>query len=240
MSELSTYVQVAAVSSREDDDDSLSELLQRTSMADKTVLMTFADEAVTLPGSLLQIFLESLRIGVRTRPLLKHLVVVATDAKGFDRCRHMHRLCYPLLASGDGEEHPAWARHRFQSRVLALGYGFVSTDVASVWFRNPLLRVPAGADVATSCDWFHGDNPYDLDKPAASGGVVYARPSAAAAAFLDGWYEAATTRYPGERDGLVFDRVKHEMADRHGATVVLLDTAYFAGNCEFKGDFPQP
>ena len=111
-------------------------------------------------------------------------------------------------------------------------------DVASVWFRNPLLPVPAGADVATSCDRFHGDNPHDMDKPAASGGIVYARPSAAAAAFLAGWYEAMR-RHPGERDGPVLDRVKHALAATHGATVLLMDTAYFAGSCEFSNNFHQ-
>jgi hypothetical protein len=220
-------------------------------MEDKTVIMTFTNEALALPGSLLQIFLESFRTGVRTEPLLKHLVVVAMDAKGFDRCRRMHPLCYPLTGSGDdgmalaaempwmseGYINLMWARNRFQSRVLGLGYGFVFTDVDVVWFRNPLLRIPVGADIAIACDKFYGDNPYDLNK-SANGGFVYARPTVATVAFFRGWYEART-RYPGEHDQSVFDKVKHELAARHGATVQLMDTAYFGGNCEFKRNFHQ-
>lgn len=243
---------VAAASSK--DDAKLAGLLRSASMEDGTVIMTFTNEALALPGSLLQIFLESFRTGVRTEPLLKHLVVVATDGKGFDRCRRMHPLCYRLAGGGadegdgDGLASEAsfmsksyvelmWTRNRFQWRVLALGYGFVFTDVDMVWFRNPLLRIPVGADIATACDKFYGDNPYDLDK-SANGGFVYARPSAAAVAFFGSWYEART-RYPGEHDQSVFDKVKHELAARHGATVQLMDTAYFGGNCEFKRNFHQ-
>ena len=43
-------MQVAAVSSIDDDDDSLAELLQRASMADKTMIITFVDEAVAKAG----------------------------------------------------------------------------------------------------------------------------------------------------------------------------------------------
>lgn len=101
---------------------------------------------LTLPGSLLELFLESFRLGVRTQPLLKHLVIVAMDAKALEWCQHMHPLCYPL-GSGSGDGAPGgttaaevtfmskdyvdlmWARNRFQARVLELGFGFVFTDV---------------------------------------------------------------------------------------------------------------
>ncbi|CAM0907984.1 unnamed protein product [Alopecurus aequalis] len=223
------------------DDDGLAELLRNASMEDKTIIMTFTNEALTLPGSLLDIFLESLRIGVKTQPLLKHLVVVSTDAKGLERCLHMHPLCY--LLAGDGGTAAAelkfmgkdyldlmWARNRFQLRVLELGYGFLFTDLDIVWFRNPLLRIPVAADIALACDNFFGVNPYDLEKYA-NGGFLYARPSAASKAFFRDWYEARTL-YPGEHDQFVFGKVKHELAAKHGATVQFVDTTYFSGHCE--------
>ena len=40
----------------------------------------------------------------------------------------------------------------------------VPQDVDIIWLRNPLLRIPIGADMAMSCDFFGGDNPYDLNK----------------------------------------------------------------------------
>jgi hypothetical protein len=160
----------------------------------------------------------------------------------------MHPLCYSLAGDGDAAELSfmskgyvdlMWARNRFQSRVLALGYSFVFTDTDIVWFRNPLLRIPVGADIAMACDNFFGDNPYDLDK-FANGGFVYARPTAATVAFFRDWYEART-RYPGEHDQFVFGKVKHELAAKHGATVQFVDTTYFSGKCEEwkKNDYHQ-
>ncbi|KAM3372873.1 hypothetical protein ACQJBY_019662 [Aegilops geniculata] len=243
---------VPPVKSKEE--DSLAELLRSAAMEDKTVILTFVNEALTLPGSLLELFLESFRLGVRTQPLLKHLVIVAMDAKALERCQHLHPLCYPLGGGGRSSDGAPggmtaaevtfmskdyvelmWARNRFQARVLELGFGFVFTDVDIVWFRNPLLRFPIAADIALACDQFLGNNPYDLDK-AANGGFVYARPNARTLAFFQDWYEARN-RFPGEHDQFVFGEVKKELSARHGVTVMLIDTVYFSGVCENKKNF---
>ncbi|RLM85504.1 uncharacterized protein C2845_PM04G20610 [Panicum miliaceum] len=223
------------------DDDKLSEVLRRAAMEDNTIIMTFTNEAWTAPGSLLDLFLESFRIGVRTEPLLRHLVIVAIDGKAFERCRRVHPLCYALPAAGASFEAEQsymagnyvdmlWRRHRFQARVLELGYGFVFTDVDIVWFRNPLLRIPVAADFAMSCDAFYGDNPYDLGKRA-NGGFVYARPSARTLALYGAWYEARG-RFPGQHEQFVFDRVKHALVARSGVTAQFVDTDYLGGFCE--------
>ncbi|KAM3372733.1 hypothetical protein ACQJBY_019555 [Aegilops geniculata] len=231
----------------EEDDEKLAELLRSAAMDDNTIIMTFTNEAWTVPGSLLDVFLESFRIGVRTEPLLKHLVIVAVDGKAFEGCQRVHPLCHRLAAPAAGDfaaEKPyntpgyldmMWARNKFQARVLALGFGFVFTDVDIVWFRNPLLRIPVGADIALNCDWFYGDNPYDLNKTA-NGGFLHAKPRARTLAFFADWY-AARTRYPGEHDQFVFDQVKHELAARHGVTVQFIDTEYLSGRCEPRMDF---
>ncbi|XP_044970941.1 uncharacterized protein At4g15970-like [Hordeum vulgare subsp. vulgare] len=223
-------------------DDGLAELLRSASMEDKTVILTLTNEAHAMPGSVLQIMLDSLRTGVRTQHLLKHLVVVATDPKGLERCRRMHPLCHLLVANGMSANGTKlmfydkdyvdmmWARNRLQARVLALGYTMLFTDLDILWFRNPLLRIPVGADITLACDNHFGSNPYDLDK-AANSGFVYARPTAATLAFFEGWYEART-RWPGENDQVVFREMKHELAARHGATVYLVDTTYFHNACE--------
>ncbi|CAL5063509.1 unnamed protein product [Urochloa decumbens] len=225
------------------DDDNLPELLRMAAMDDKTVILTLTNEAFSAPGSLLDLFLHSFRAGVRTAPLLRHLVIVAADAKAYERCRRVHRLCYHLRANGTAADYSAelpfmkrnyldmmWRRNRFQARVLALGYSFVFTDVDIVWLRNPLLRVPVGADLAMSCDKFYGDNPYDLDKKA-NGGFVYARASARTAAFYEAWYEAGRAR-PGKNEQDVFDELKRELAARHGVAAQFVDTAYLGGFCD--------
>jgi hypothetical protein len=214
-------------------------------MEDKTVIMTFTNGAFASPGSLLDLFLHSFRVGVRTAPLLRHLIIVAVDDKAYGRCRRVHPLCYHLRrgTNGGDDDYSAelpfmkrnylgmmWRRNRFQARVLRLGYSFVFTDVDIVWFRNPLLRVPVGADFAMSCDKFYGDNPYDLDKKA-NGGFVYARASARTVAFYDSWYEARGA-HPRKNEQDLFDMLKHELSARHGVAAQFVDTAYLGGFCD--------
>jgi len=232
------------------DDVRLLGLLRRASMDDdNTIIMTFTNKAWTAPGSLMDLFLESFRVGVRTEPLLKHLVIVAVDGKAYARCTQVHPFCYHLRARGAGVDDYAseqsfmsksyldlmWRRNRFQARVLQLGYSFVFTDMDILWLRNPLLRVPVGADLAMSADYFYGDNPYDLNKTA-NGGFVYAKASARTAAFYDGWYEARR-EHPGKNEQDVFDQAKHALAARHGVRVQFVDTAYLSGFCELRKDF---
>ncbi|KAL6661516.1 hypothetical protein ACP70R_000900 [Stipagrostis hirtigluma subsp. patula] len=240
-----------AAASSAGEDDKLLELLGRAAMEDKTIIMTFTNEAFAAPGSLMDLFLESFRAGVKTEPLLRHLVIVAVDAKAFERCRLAHPLCYllPVAAGGGGgadfaAEQPfmgkdyldmMWLRNAFQARVLELGYSFVFTDVDIVWFRNPLLRVPVAADIAMSCDVFYGEDPYDLEKKA-NGGFLYARSRARTVAFFRSWREAAAAR-PGKNEQSVFDEVKRELAARHGVTVQFVDTAYLSGFCQPARDF---
>ncbi|CAN6225030.1 unnamed protein product [Urochloa humidicola] len=240
-----TTTKPAGMAAVSPDDDNLPELLRRAAMDDKTVILTLTNEAFSAPGSLLDLFLLSFRVGVKTAPLLRHLVIVAVDVKAYKRCRRVHGLCYHLLRANGTTDNDysaelpfmkgsyldmMWRRNRLQARVLGLGYSFIFTDVDIVWFRNPLLRVPVGADLAMSSDKFYGDNPYDLDKKA-NGGLVYARASARMVAFYEGWYEAGRAR-PGKNEQDVFDELKRELAARHGVAAQFVDTAYLGGFCD--------
>ncbi|RCV12387.1 LOW QUALITY PROTEIN: hypothetical protein SETIT_2G265600v2 [Setaria italica] len=175
-------------------------------MDDKTIIMTFTNEAWTAPGSLQDLFLQSFRLGVRTAPLLKHLVVVAVDVKAYERCQHVHRLCYHLRVEGvDYASERSfmqkdyldmmWRRNR-AGLVLGLGYSFVFTDVDIIWLRNPLLRIPLGADMA---NWFHvscsheSSGHSERQRMRANGGFVYARASPRMVAF----YGAGLVRVAG-------------------------------------------
>ncbi|GJN03552.1 hypothetical protein PR202_ga21008 [Eleusine coracana subsp. coracana] len=219
-------------------------------MEDKTIIMTSTNEAFSAPGSLMDLFLESFHTGVKTEPLLKHLVIVAVDAKAFALCQQTHPLCYHLNVEGSvdfssEQEFNAkdyldmmWLRHRFQARILELGYNFVFTDVDIIWFRNPLLRVPVAADIAMSCDLFLGDNPYDLNKNA-NGGFVFARSRPRTVAFYRDWYTEARAAYPGKNEQFVFDAIKHQLAARHGVAVQFVDTTYLGGFCQPTSDFSK-
>lgn len=108
-------------------------------MEDKTIIMTFTNEAFAAPGSLMDLFLESFRAGLKTEALLKHLLIVAVDAKAYEWCRQVHPLCYSLAASNGTDfssEQPymakdylemMWRRNRFQAHILELGFNFVFT-----------------------------------------------------------------------------------------------------------------
>ncbi|RCV12381.1 hypothetical protein SEVIR_2G275600v4 [Setaria viridis] len=234
-------MQAAAASPRDKDDGELAQVLRRAAMEDNTIIMTFTNEAFAAPGSLMDLFLESFRVGLKTEQLLKHLVIVAADAKAFARCRQVHPHCYALAMGATnftGEQRfmagdyldMMWRRNRFQARVLGLGYSFVFTDVDIVWFRNPLLRIPVAVDFAMSCDMFYGDNPYDLNKRA-NGGFVYARASARTVAFYDAWYEAREA-HPDKNEQDLFDKLKRELSARSGVAAQFVDTDYLGGFCE--------
>lgn len=107
-------------------------------MNDRTVILTTLNEAWAAPNSVIDLFLESFRIGVRTRRLLNHLVIIALDKKAFIRCRVIHTYCY-LLVSEETDFHEEayfmtprylkmmWKRIDFLRTVLEMGYNFVFT-----------------------------------------------------------------------------------------------------------------
>ncbi|CAO2142711.1 unnamed protein product [Urochloa humidicola] len=217
-------------------------------MEDKTVIMTFTNKAWATPGSLQDLFLESFRVGVGTVPLLKHLVIVAVDVKAYKQCQRAHPLCYHLRIEEGGASYAAeqvymsnsylkmmWHRNRFQIHVLEMGYSFIFTDMDIIWLRNPLLRIPMGADIAMSCDYYHGDRPYDLHK-VANTGFMYVKASSRMVAFYKRWY-AARASYPGAKEQDVFQKVKHVLPTQHGLLVQFVDTAYLTGFCELSKDF---
>ena len=108
-------------------------LLSKAAMEDNTVIMTFTNKAMTAPGSLLDLFLEGCRAGDKT----EHLVIVAMDGEALEQCKRVHPLCYRLDLGG-GTNFTAekkfmsreylemmWARNKFQTRVMELGYAFL-------------------------------------------------------------------------------------------------------------------
>ena len=150
--------------------------------------MTAINEAWAAPGSFLDLFLESFRHGEGTADLPRHLLIVAMDGKAFQRCLAVHPFCYWFRVAGmdfAGEQkymkgdylEMMWRRNRLQQRVLELGYSFLFTDVDILWFRSPFPRLPAGAQVVMSSDFFVGDPASPNNYP--NGGLLYARSSPA-------------------------------------------------------------
>lgn len=107
-------------------------------MQDKTVILTTINAAWAAPNSIIDLFLESFRIGEQTRKLMSHLVIVALDRKAFSRCLILHTHCFPLITEGVDFSNEAyfmtpeylkmmWSRINFLTSVLELGYNFVFT-----------------------------------------------------------------------------------------------------------------
>ncbi|CAM0878566.1 unnamed protein product [Alopecurus aequalis] len=123
-------IQAAAVTASTPEDVELAMLLRSAAMEDNTVIMTLTNKAWTAPSSVLDLFLKSFRIGDKTEHLVKHLII---------QCKLVHPLCYSLDVGGgmDLTREQAfmskdylemmWARNKFQTRVLELGYSFIFT-----------------------------------------------------------------------------------------------------------------
>lgn len=109
-------------------------------MQDRTVILTTLNEAWAAPDSVMDLFLESFRIGDGTRKLLSHLVIIALDQKAFKRCLALHNHCFALITNGVDFHQEAyfmtpqylkmmWKRIDFLRTVLEMGYNFVFTVI---------------------------------------------------------------------------------------------------------------
>ncbi|KAL0324058.1 UNVERIFIED_CONTAM: hypothetical protein Scaly_2372900 [Sesamum calycinum] len=163
----------------------LKQVLERSAMPNRTVIITTLNEAWIEQDSIFDLFLESFTIGHQTYPLLRHLVVIALDPKAFDRCSVLQLNCYFLGTEGVNFSNEAhfmtpdylkmmWRRIDFLRNVLELGYNFVFTDADIMWFRNPFLHFYTDdTDFQIARDHF-GRSPDDLNN-APNGGFKYVK-----------------------------------------------------------------
>ncbi|KAG6509926.1 hypothetical protein ZIOFF_027934 [Zingiber officinale] len=114
----------------------LERVLKAASTVDNAVIITSFNVFWSTPGSVLDVFLESFRIGNGTRELLNHLVMVAVDDKAYERCVVVHRHCLDFKVEGvdfSAEKvfnspkylDMMWARLDFLRLVLEKGFDFI-------------------------------------------------------------------------------------------------------------------
>jgi len=105
---------------------------------DRTVIITCVNHAWAAPGSLLDLFLESFRVGDGIAELLGHVLIVAMDPTAMARCRALHPHCYRLEVKSanvsaanrflsKGYLELVWAKLSLQQLVLELGYNYLFT-----------------------------------------------------------------------------------------------------------------
>lgn len=134
------------------EEDKLEMVLKKAAMADRTVILTTLNEAWANNNSVIDLFLESFRIGINTSRLLKHLVIVALDGKAYARCLELHPYCYVLTTQGvdfsGGEAYfmtpdylkMMWRRIDFLRTVLEKGFNFIFTVPSSPPIRFIFLQ----------------------------------------------------------------------------------------------------
>ncbi|RWW69299.1 hypothetical protein BHE74_00023112 [Ensete ventricosum] len=121
---------------QESQDVRLERVLKAAATEDNTVILTSLNAFWSSPGSVLDLFLESFRIGDGTSELLSHLVIVAVDDKAYERCLAVHPHCFHLKTEGvdySGEKvfntpeylDMMWARLDFLRLILEKGYNFI-------------------------------------------------------------------------------------------------------------------
>ncbi|KAL2906928.1 hypothetical protein RDABS01_005638 [Bienertia sinuspersici] len=236
------------VASQDNAEYRLGRVLNAAANKDKTVIITTLNEAWAMPDSIVDLFLESFRIGDHTRQLLKHLVIVALDDKAFKRCLSLHHHCYALLTEGVDFSKEAyfmtpdylkmmWRRIDFLRSVLEMGYNFIFTDADIMWFRDPFPRFFPDADFQIACDHFSGDSFTVHNRP--NGGFNYVISNNRSIEFYKFWYESQEN-YPGYHDQDVLNFIKHDpFISEIGLRMRFLDTAYFGGFCEPSKDMNQ-
>uniref|UniRef100_A0A804M7E3 Nucleotide-diphospho-sugar transferase domain-containing protein n=2 Tax=Zea mays TaxID=4577 RepID=A0A804M7E3_MAIZE len=234
----------------EDEDEEefrgLAAAVSRAATADdRTVIITCVNQAWAAPGSLLDLFLESFRVGDGTAPLLRHLLIVAMDAAAMARCRALHPHCYLYSPARGVDFAPAkpflsrdylelvWSKLRLQRRVLRLGYSLLFTDADVLWLRNPLKHVTAYADMTVSCDVFFGD-PDGVDN-FPNTGFFHVRPNSRTIAMAAAWHRARD-RFPGKNEQPVFNAIKKGLVADLGLRLQYIDPAFVAGFCSYGRD----
>ncbi|XP_010513964.1 PREDICTED: uncharacterized protein At4g15970-like [Camelina sativa] len=224
----------------------LEDVLRRAATKDRTVILTTLNEAWAAPGSVIDLFFESFRIGKGTRKLLKHLVIIALDAKAYSRCKEFHKHCFRLETEGvdfsGGEAYfmtrsylkMMWRRIDFLRTVLEMGYNFVFTDADVMWFRNPFPRFYKDADFQIACDHYIGKANDLRNRP--NGGFNFVRSSNRTIRFYKYWYDSRI-KYPKYHDQDVLNFIKADsFIWKIRLRIRFLNTAYFGGFCEPSKD----
>uniref|UniRef100_A0A0D9W1D9 Glycosyltransferase n=1 Tax=Leersia perrieri TaxID=77586 RepID=A0A0D9W1D9_9ORYZ len=225
----------------------LATAVKRVAMDDKTVIITCVNHAFAAPNSLLDLFLESFRIGDGTPELLRHVLIIAMDPTAFSRCQAVHPHCYlytmpgidftseKFFASKDYLE-LVWSKLKLQRRILQLGYNFLFTDVDIVWLRNPFKHVTVYADMAISSDVFFGD-PDKIDN-FPNTGFFYVKPNARTIEMTKSWHDARSN-HPGLNEQPVFNIIKKDLMKKLKIKLQYLDTAYIGGFCNHGKDLSK-
>ncbi|GLT51536.1 hypothetical protein SLA2020_249390 [Shorea laevis] len=233
-------------------EDELEVILKQASTPDKTVIIAVVNKAyvelsVDSNTTMLDLFLESLRLEEDNASLQNHLLLAAVDQTAYNRCKAERLHCYRVVTDGvdySGEEvymskdfiKMMWRRTLFLSRVLKYGYNFIFTDADVMWLRNPFLRLSMNStdDLQISVDKFNG-NPRS-EKNHINTGFYYIISNYKTISLFDAWYAQKDNSTGKKEQDVLSDLMMAGIFGKLGLRVRFLDTKYFSGFCEDSKD----
>ncbi|CAK7328297.1 unnamed protein product [Dovyalis caffra] len=231
------------------DSRKLQQLLRTASTPSRIVILTIVDKSWASPGSVLDLFLESLRIGEGTKHLLNHLVIVGFDFKAFRYCQFVHPHCIHLKDTGIGSyaneikkrgiRKPSnrlnyhtlnWRRIQILEEVVQSGYNVIYTDADVMWLRNPFPILVAEFELTIGCD-SKSSNQSSINEYS-SGGFFFMRSDEITIEFLKLW-NLGRFLYPSMATELVCQRITDkEFVEMVGLRIKHIDNRYYSGLCE--------
>ncbi|XP_030465020.1 uncharacterized protein At1g28695-like [Syzygium oleosum] len=232
--------------------DSLGSALARAAMPDKTLIIAvvnraYAEQGVDSDKTMLGLFLESFWLGVGTRRLLDHVLVVAVDEAAYRRCLFQRLHCYRLETEGvdfrgevvymsEGFVRMMWTRTLFLTEVLRRGYSFIFTDTDVMWLRNPFMRLSRNQseDLQISTDVFNG-HPWS-EKNLINTGFYFVRSNNKTVALFETWYTRKDNATGKKEQDVLLELAQEGAFEGLGLKVRFLDTRYFSGFCEDSKD----
>ncbi|KAF5744258.1 hypothetical protein HS088_TW08G00858 [Tripterygium wilfordii] len=233
--------------------DELEMVLEKAATPNKTVVIAVVNKAYVEQGinsetTMFDLFIESFWVGEETRPLIKHLLVVAADQTAYERCMFKRLNCYKLTTDGVdfGREalymSPAfikmmWRRTLLLLDVLKHGYNFIFTDTDVMWLRNPFPRLSKNGtdDLQISTDVFFGNN-IDDGKQLINTGFYFMRSNNKTIALLDKWYGMKDNSTGKKEQDVLLDLLRGGFFKQLGLQTLFLDTQYFSGFCQDSKD----
>eukprot|EP00850_Spirogloea_muscicola_P003002 SM000011S19180 [mRNA] locus=s11:1234586:1237562:- [translate_table: standard] len=181
----------------------LRSVLETAATPDSRIVIVTSFTAAWKP--MLELFLEQLRSSPLTQALIRHLLVLSFDDKGYSYCQKLGLHCYldtQESATKKGNYSGAakvymtpiyldmmWRRLELKRDILQLGYNVLFTDTDILWFQDPLPLLQASQlDIQFACDRWRTDPA----KPAINAGFYFARSNNRTIAFYDHWLEGRT------------------------------------------------
>eukprot|EP00850_Spirogloea_muscicola_P005750 SM000026S08999 [mRNA] locus=s26:979279:981959:+ [translate_table: standard] len=189
----------------------LRSVLETAATPDSRIAIVTSFTAAWRP--MLELFLEQLRSSPLTQALVRHLLVLSFDDKGYSCCVKLGLHCYldtQENATKKGNYSGAakvymtpiyldmmWRRLELNRDILQLGYNVLFTDTDILWFQDPLPILQASQlDIQFACDRWRTDPA----KSAINAGFYFARSNNRTIAFYDHWLKGRLKKGTGKLD----------------------------------------